>query len=235
MFPLEDRAQGLEWAAVRYNSAMTEKTIATFFWDQTKEALSDLDEQFELLPDERGRFASSSGIVVIPPLILPVSAEAPDLHSYLEGLPEAPALQQVILLQAGAVSLGVFERGENLATKSIKKYVVRGKGRAQPTHLKTRGKSRYGSRLRLQNARKLLEETNQRLNEWVADFGAPDHVFYNAPVRMWPELFEAKIPPPFEKDGSTIKIPWDLAVPTTDLLLRTYRRMSFGRVLRREP
>ena len=42
--------------------------------------------------------------------------------------------------------------GEIVHTKSIKKYVVRGRGRAQPTHLATKGKSRYGSRLRLQKA-----------------------------------------------------------------------------------
>ena len=41
-------------------------------------------------------------------------------------------------------------RGEELVRhKVFKRYVVRGRGRAQPTHLKSKGKSRYGSRLRL--------------------------------------------------------------------------------------
>ena len=46
---------------------------------------------------------------------------------------------------------------------------------------------------------------------------------------MWPELLSAKEPPPFDKNGP-IKIPLDISVPTTSVLLRTYRAMEHGMV-----
>ncbi|MEM9404745.1 MAG: hypothetical protein AAGA81_01790, partial [Acidobacteriota bacterium] len=130
----------------------------------------------------------------------------------------------------GHVSLGRFDKGENLIAKSLKKYVVRGKGRAQPLHLKTKGKSRYGSRLRLQNARRLLVETNEKLIEWHEEFGTPDQIYYSCPVRLWPSLFEATPPPPFRQDDDLIKIPRDVPRPTVDVLKRTYRSLEYGRI-----
>ncbi|MEM7356537.1 MAG: hypothetical protein AAF657_37320, partial [Acidobacteriota bacterium] len=116
------------------------------------------------------------------------------------------------------------------ARKSFRRYVVRGKGRAQPLHLKTKGKSRYGSRLRLANARRLLVETNEKLNEWEEDFGPADRIYYSCPVRLWPSLFEASPAPPFEKSGPLVRIPLDLPRPTVDVLLRTYRSFEYGRI-----
>lgn len=155
------------------------------------------------------------------------------LVSYLSSLAkiyDEPPLQCVILMQAGAVSIGMFEYGDCLATKTIKRYVVRGKGRAQPAHLRTKGKSRYGSRLRLQNAKLIFEETNDKLNDYFEEFGTPVHIFSAAPARLWPDLFRAKTQPPFDKHTSVIRIPMDLPVPTTDTLLRTYKTMGFGRI-----
>ena len=40
-------------------------------------------------------------------------------------------------------------------------------GKAQGSFLRSRGKSRYGSRLRLQNAEKLKLETNEKLGSWL--------------------------------------------------------------------
>ena len=51
-----------------------------------------------------------------------------------------------------SIATRLWRDDELVAHKVVKKYVVRGRGRAQPLHLKTRGKSRYGSRLRLANA-----------------------------------------------------------------------------------
>lgn len=209
---------------------MPEETIESFHWERTRDTLLGLPERRLLVPDDRRRAFVARGISVAPPLVFPIGESVTDVDSYLEALPEAPTLHVVILLQAGAASLGLFRRGEEVVTKSIKKYVVRGRGKAQPSYLSSKGKSRYGSRLRLQNARRLLLEVNERLGEWFAEHGRPDHVYYNAPVRLWPDLFQAKVRPPFGKDEATIRIPLDLPVPTTEVLLRTYRRMSYGRI-----
>ena len=87
-----------------------------------------------------------------PPLAVPI--EDCTATEYLQRLESFRlGLHAVLLIQAGACALGLWRDEELLEHKAFKAYVVRGRGRAQPTHLKTRGKSRYGSRLRLQNHR----------------------------------------------------------------------------------
>ncbi|MEL6430982.1 MAG: hypothetical protein AAFZ87_10280 [Planctomycetota bacterium] len=146
------------------------------------------------------------------------------LRGYLEALPEELPLQWMVLLQAGATALAVLDAGEPVVTKSFKRYVVRGNGRAQPTHLRVKGKSRYGARLRLQNAKRQLEETSERLRAFHAEFGAPRQVLYGAPKRLWADYAQSRPAPPF--DGlELVRIPFDLAVPTTEVLLDAYARL----------
>ena len=202
----------------------------TFHWSECAETLRRLDAESPLTLESKRRFFVTDDLRVRPPLVFPLPASAHSLDDYLQSLPEAPGKHLVVLMQAGHVSLGRFDKGENLIAKSLKKYVVRGKGRAQPLHLKTKGKSRYGSRLRLQNARRLLVETNEKLIEWHEEFGAPDQIFYSCPVRLWPSLFEATPPPPFRQDDNLIKIPRDVPRPTVDVLKRTYRSLEYGRI-----
>ena len=201
----------------------------TFFWEESADFLHAFSDEFGGAFDaERGCFVGG-GWRVHPPLVFPVPEACASLEDYVESLPEDLPMHSVLLLQAGAVSMGLFEDGEALSTKSFKKYVVRGKGRAQPIHLETKGKSRYGSRLRLQNAKRLLEETNERLIEWEEEYGPSELVFYNSPVRLWADLFATKPPPPFDAEAP-VRIPLDLPRPTTSLLLRTYRGLCHGRV-----
>lgn len=221
----------------------------TFHWSECAERLRDLQAECPLKLESKGRFFEGPGVTVHVPKVVPLggakaealaAAGAPDwrlgtdaagaLELYLAGLPVELPRHVVILMQAGAVSLGYFEAGEALATKTFKRYVVRGKGRAQPTYLGQKGKSRYGSRLRLQNARLLLDETGGKLSEWWEEFGSPTVIFAAAPKRLWPELFLTKVPPPFTKEAPIERIPLDLPVPTTDTLLRTYKAMGYGRI-----
>lgn len=202
----------------------------SFHWRDCRETLSRLDAESQLVLEPKGRFFESARGRVRPPLVFPLTPDCKSLSDYLEVLPEEPKHHSVILMQAGAVSLGRFEGARPLVTKSLRRYVVRGKGRAQPLHLKTKGKSRYGSRLRLANARRLLVETNEKLIEWEEEFGPPDHIYYSCPVRLWPSLFEASPAPPFEKSGPLFRIPLDLPRPKVDVLLRAYRSLEYGRI-----
>lgn len=207
---------------------MTGPSQRTFHWKECAEVLGALTARGDLRA--QGRAFVSDELRVQPPLVFPLRADCRSLADYLDLLPAAPARHTVILMQAGAVSLGLFERGEELATKSFRRYVVRGRGRAQPLHLATKGKSRYGSRLRLQNARLLLEETNAKLCEWAERFGPSAHVYCSSPVRLWPSVFTAKTKPPFAKTDPVIRIPLDLPKPTTDVLRRAYRSLCWGRI-----
>lgn len=202
----------------------------TFPWQETGDVLSEQHSEHPLELDDRRRCFQAPGVRVTPPLIFPIHAEIESLADYLDCLPVTPTRHLVVLLQAGAASLGLFDHGEKVTTKSDKKYVVRGRGHAQPIHLASKGKSRYGSRLRLQNARLLLDGVRTRLRDWVEEYGPPAEIFYSATVRLWTALLKHADSPTLAENGAVTKIPYDLPIPTTEVLLRTYRKMSFGRV-----
>ncbi|MDF1837106.1 MAG: hypothetical protein P1V35_04500 [Planctomycetota bacterium] len=217
---------------------------ATFPWEDCAEVCRQFqwaagEQEFPVtLNGEKGHFAAGEWRLT-PPQVLPIQPDCAGLGEYLETLPFEPGPQVLVLLQAGAAALGYFDGGEAIRTKALKRYVVRGSGRAQNTHLKTKGKSRYGSRLRLQNAKAILEEINERLCDWWEEHGTPDFVFHNAPVRLWADLCRAKPMPPFLAEDHVassepvpqLRIPLDLPVPTTDVMLRVYRSLSYGQIV----
>jgi hypothetical protein len=207
---------------------------ATFRLGDLAATLRELDAASALRVEESGRWFESADRAtrVVVPLVAPIPAGCRSVDDYLASVPTVLGRHLVVLMQAGAVALGVFDLGEEVATKSFKRYVVRGTGRSQPTHLATKGKSRYGSRLRLQNATRLLEETNEKLGEWRRHIGDWETIFVSCPVKLWPTLWEVEPPPPFERERSVVRIPKDLPRPTTDVLLRTYRGLLWGRIER---
>lgn len=178
------------------------------------------------------RDAGDPGERLHPPLaLLPAEdLEGPTLRGWLEDFPEELGLECLLLVQAGASALGMWIDDELVRHKVIKKYVVRAKGRAQTLHLKTRGKSRYGSRLRLQNARAQLEDTNEKLGEWVDELGDPERIVVSCPVRTWPELFAVDPPPPFEKNDPRLRrAGLDVRIPSFEELLRVRGLLYRGR------
>ena len=172
----------------------------------------------------RRAFQGPGGTYWAPPL-LPVRDADPE--TYLRDLPDELGVHCVVLVQAGASALGWWEQGELVRHKVITKYVVRGRGKAQGTHLNQKGKSRYGSRLRLQNAKAQLVETNERLIEWWDEFGPPDVTFCSCPVRLLADVFGTSPQPPFARDEA-IKIPLDVRAPRLAEVERVYRAMSRG-------
>lgn len=141
----------------------------------------------------------------------------------------------LLLLRAGASALGVWHGHELLRHKAFQRYVVRGSGKAQPTHLKTRGKSRYGSRLRLQNWERQLGETSERLGEWWREFGAPSRVFVALPVRLRAEFAAAEPQPPFAfDDPEVVPVPFHVHQPDHAELLRVHALLGAGTVALRE-
>lgn len=152
------------------------------------------------------------------------------LANYLRALPAEPPLRFLVLMQAGAVSLGVAHGSSMLATKTLKRYVVRGVGRAQGLHLRTKGKSRYGSRLRLQNAELLAAEVHAKLSAWRTQFGAPNVAYVSAPERLWAEFLDSHEQPPFGECPLILGIPLDTGVPCTEALLDVDRALQHGRI-----
>lgn len=203
--------------------------------------LADLAEQAEAFwqrfPDARAgeggaSFISADGAGELwLPLAGSRASAGERIGDYVERLEPAAEVQVVLLLRAGAMAFGCWQGGELVQHKAVRKYVVRGKGRSQATHLKTRGKSRYGSRLRLQNWKSLLGETCERLADCEQQFGPFERVFFGVPVRVWSDLFEADPPPPFARDDARLqRLPLHVHRPDHQELLRVREIMRFGRV-----
>jgi len=148
----------------------------------------------------------------------------------LDALPKSPGQGVVVLVRAGATALGVWKDGELLGHKVIKRYVVRGKGKAQPMHLKTKGKSRYGSRLRLQGYKAQLEETIGRLSEWREEYGKPDQFLLSCGKRLLGDL--RQMDPPLPADPEPVRIPFEVRESSFEELLRIRKRTEWGRIER---
>ncbi|GEM_PF-2618138 len=108
------------------------------------------------------------------------------------------------LFRAGSSALGLCEDAVFVDHKCFQRYVVRGKGKAQASHLKTKGKSRYGSRLRLQNFDRLIHESIGRLLNWEAE-GPLQRVFYSCPDRLFSDLRASNPPFPFAKEDPRLR------------------------------
>ncbi|MDX2305214.1 MAG: hypothetical protein NW226_20555 [Microscillaceae bacterium] len=127
----------------------------------------------------------------------------------------------MVLLEAGQAALGHFIEGKLDSHKVIRKYMVRAKqGKLQLSHLKTKGKSKLGSRIRLAQSKEFFEEINEKLLEWEVE--DVDLILYNSSIQLWNGLFDAPNPPPFAKRDTRLrKIPKDLPSPTFELLHET--------------
>jgi len=78
-----------------------------------------------------------------------------------------PANFLIILIHSGEAALAFSEEDQITEHKMIKAYMVRQKqGKSQIKHLKTKGKSKAGSRVRLAGTDHFFEEINERTAEW---------------------------------------------------------------------
>ncbi len=205
-FPLADLAEHAEAFAARWPDARADTNGVSFV-------------------------AAAAGARLRVPLAGPRVRPEERIGDYLARMPGPPEQQVVLLLRAGAMAIGWWRGDELLHHKAERKYVVRGHVKAQPLHAKTRGKSRYGARLRLQNWKRLLGETNERLREWWHELGAPHRVFHAVPVRAFSELRAADPPPPFDRDDTILqRLPMHVHRPDFAELRRVRGWLCHGRL-----
>lgn len=171
---------------------------------------------------------------IVLPRLLPVRDVDPDPARFLAALEAQPRLGRcaLVLVQAGASALALYDDDSLLAHKVIKKYVVRGNGKAQPKHLKTRGKSRYGSRLRLQNYSGQLTQTLEKLGEWWEAFGPFHRVHLACGSRLEHDLMESPPGMPWDESLSVERVPFHVHVPDFAELKRVRWLLTHGRIER---
>ncbi len=118
----------------------------------------------------------------------------------------------LVLIRAGQAVTGYFHRGELIDHKVFRAYMVRQKqGKSQIKHLKTKGKSRGGSRIRLAETTRFFEEINERLNSYHQQFPI-DLWGISCAKTMWPFYFSSHVSPPFSPDNENlIQLPVHIA------------------------
>ena len=125
------------------------------------------------------------------PLCYPPPQESQTFFNYLETLGNKDQQNFIILLmEAGRAAIGCFKNNKLIDHKNIRKYMVRKKqGKAQISHLKTKGKSRYGSRLRLRESEAFFNEIITKI--FSENYKSAQSIYYHCPVRLKACLYEA--------------------------------------------
>ena len=184
----------------------------------------------------QGRARTGGGTCEVRlPLIQPCQVEG-ELGAGLDWLDQWRNPNLVVLVQAGAAALGVVEEGKLIKHKVFTRYMVRAKqGKAQINVRGKSGASHYGSRLRMQNAIKFMADINTRLHSWDEYVAGCDSIFYSAPIRLWADLFRAKLQPPFARDDERLcKIPLDVRRPKLGELRHIVYELTHGRVVKND-
>ncbi|MDE0561159.1 hypothetical protein OU792_14255 [Algoriphagus sp. NF] len=112
-------------------------------------------------------------------------------------------------IRAGQAFTGLIENRQLIDHKIFRAYMVRKKqGKSQVKHLKTKGKSRAGSRIRLAETERFFNEINERLEVYAGQV-AVDRWGIACGKTLWPYLFDAEVSPPFsKKDSNLVQLPF---------------------------
>ncbi|QCR21551.1 hypothetical protein [Pontibacter sp. SGAir0037] len=149
------------------------------------------------------------------------------------GAPTAGPVHYVILLvQSGNCAMGYFEDGENLHHKVFRSYMVRKKqGKSQIKHLKTKGKSRAGSRVRLGETIEFFENINERLQVYFEEYEI-HRIAISCSKILIPYLYNSKVATPFDKhDERLYKIPKHMHTPIYEVLLDANKFLQKGELI----
>lgn len=151
-----------------------------------------------------------------------------DLDENLNKLKKIEFLNYVlILIRSGQASVGLFENGELLDHKVFRAYMVRKKqGKSQIKYLKTKGKSRAGSRVRLAETLEFFDAINSRLNSYFDKYRI-DAIGLSCATTLIPYFYGGKENTPFNKtDNRVFKIPIHTDTPTFDALLHVNKFLN---------
>lgn len=156
----------------------------------------------------------------------------PITTSYLNAEGDPKQHYVILLIQAGHCALGYFENGQCMNHKVYRSYMVRQKqGKSQIKYLKTKGKSRAGSRVRLGETAEFFDNINTRLQDYF-EAHRIDRIALSCSKTLLPYLYTAAIPTPFNKrDPRLFKIPKHIHTPTYEVLLDANRFLLRGELI----
>lgn len=133
----------------------------------------------------------------------------------------------LVMIRAGIAVTGYFHNGEMLDHKVFRAYMVRQKqGKSQIKYLKTKGKSRAGSRLRLGESEQFFEEINKRLQRYESDFPVTTWGI-SCGMTLFPYFFASDTPPPFDKkQENLLNIPFHVQQPDFETLQAIHKKLN---------
>lgn len=134
----------------------------------------------------------------------------------------SPKVFLLVLVQAGHAALGVGRGQELIESKVIRKYMVRKtQGKSQLSYLESKGKSRLGSRIRLQQSKIFFHELDRLIEGWEKNEKI-DVIFLSCSAKLkgvWAEhggMFD-------KADSRLRKVPLDVHRPNHGELVRVHR------------
>lgn len=135
----------------------------------------------------------------------------------------------VCIVRSSMASVGLFHGKDCLSHKVFTAYMVRKKqGKSQIKHLKTKGKSRAGSRIRLASGVEFFEEINGRLRRHFEEYEI-ERIAFSCSKILLPHFFGAKVTTPFDKkDERILGIPRHVEKPTHEEMMRTQRFLNYA-------
>lgn len=159
-----------------------------------------LNGQWVYLP-EKHQLILEKGPVWLVKLYIPWTMDWTTEGSFRDKLDSHFSL---VLIRAGQAVVGYFHLGELMDHRVFRAYMVRQKqGKSQIKHLKTKGKSRAGSRIRLAETERFFEEINERLIAYSQDYPV-DYWGISCAKTLWPHYFSSAVPPPFSSDDQKL-------------------------------
>ena len=166
--------------------------------------------------ERKNQWEFYEGQQVIFKLRMPITIVPPGIADPLK---DEGMYYVLVLIRSGTAAIGCFFEGKNIDHKIFRAYMVRKKqGKSQIKHLKTKGKSREGSRIRMAETFRFFENINERLNVYF-DAYPIGRIGISCPATLTPYLYNSKEKPPFRKhDARIMKIPTHIANPTYDIL-----------------
>lgn len=155
------------------------------------------------------------------PLVL--RHEAQTFEQLLDAIYQPP-FHGLMLIQAGRASLAVAQADEILVSKQIQKYMVRkSQGKAQLTYLNEKGKSRLGSRIRLQQTQIFFDEINERMRAWSQEYPL-ESIFLSCTPKLKGAFFQSVAAPAIPKNDSRWRrVPFMVRPPGLEEMRRIHR------------
>ena len=156
-----------------------------------------------------------------------------DLKHLREGL-EIEELERkyiIAIIQSGSAALAYCEGLQIIEHKVFKAYMVRKKqGKSQLKYLKTKGKSKAGSRVRLSNTEHFFDEIIEKMEDWLSYFEV-DSIAMSLNKTLYPYFFHENNNVLDKQDERIFKIPKHIEEPSFENLLKVHSFLLQGELI----